>query len=846
MSNLFSNLRNRILGTISTVIATFLVLGLVSPSVAASWSDFAIPETGIVVFQAGNKGYAITPACQPRLNVTHADGSQGSHTLNTTAEYFREIGLTGCYTELGNVQSSDSFDWWTVSGTTPAAEMPIIEVTDIVVTPGDKTINLTWNISNNPEWIDRYWFYFERRSVGGLYSKMVSGNNLSATLFVVANSDDWKVTMSPMLRLSGRATESVFQAAANVTPLAPAAVTLQPGDKSLSVFFEPGVNDPAKIAKYVVRVSPGDSEFTTTGKSLTISTGIQNNVEYQVSVRAVNAVGAGERTDSNRVTTRSAPKLATNVLANAAGERGARVTWSAASGDVTGYRVTSVTTGEVKVVSARETTALFTDVVGNRPRSTTNTFLITTLNDYLSTVPSASTTTAFIPDRAVAVSTVSAKNAIEVNWSAPVDIETPIVKYSVELIGANNTVVSTLETTSPSATFQNLTSGDRFRARVYVHTAWGRSAASLQSNQSTVQGVPSAPARALVRQLANAEPAISVQLGAVSANGCAVSSWTAIASWVDSSGLTVSRELSGTDQSVALTFSQLVLGVQHSIAVSATNCWGQGAVSNYTITPQALPDPVTDVNLSLTTSGDLVATWSPSSNSDATSVLVTLNPGNVSYRVSATTTKVIFSEVALGQTYQVSLTARNSAGNSQTVTSAEVLAALPPGQVTDLAITINENTAIAHTIWNPPTLTGAQILGYRIWIDGQDPQDITETSVEIEGLVAGAKYSFTIVALSDIGNGQPTTIEFGLANNPVVQETEPGVVVIWAMPSSLRSVQNVVVQKKVGTKWKTIATVKAKTGKYTIAKSKKSDTFRVQAFVTKKKQVSLKIKVVRK
>jgi hypothetical protein len=508
MSNLFRDSRKLILGAISTVVSSYLVLGLVSPSSAASWSDYAIPDAGIVVFQAGNKGYAITPACQPRLNVTHADGSQGSHALSTTAEYLRDIGLTGCYTELGNVQSSDSFDWWTVSGTTPAAEMPIIEVTDIVVTPGDKTINLTWNVSNNPEWIDRYWFYFERRSVGGLYSKMVSGSNLSATLYVVANSDDWKITMAPMLRLSGRVPERVIDAAANVTPLAPAAVTLQPGDKSLSVFFEPGVNDPAKIAKYIVRVSPGDAEFTTTGRSLTISSGIQNNVEYQVSVRAANAVGASEWTDSNRVTTRSAPKLATNVSATAAGELGARVTWAAASGDVTGYRVTSVTTGEVKVVSARETSVLFADVVGNRSRSATNTFLVTTLNDYLSTVPSASTTTAFIPDRAVAVSTASVKNAIEVNWSAPADIQTPIVKYSVELIGANNNVVASLETTTPSATFQNLTSGDRFRARVYVHTAWGRSAASLQSNQSTVQGVPSAPTNEFVRLVANADPAI--------------------------------------------------------------------------------------------------------------------------------------------------------------------------------------------------------------------------------------------------------------------------------------------------------------------------------------------------
>jgi hypothetical protein len=62
----------------------------------------------------------------------------------------------------------------------------------------------------------------------------------------------------------------------------------------------------------------------------------------------------------------------------------------------------------------------------------------------------------------------------------------------------------------------------------------------------------------------------------------------------------------------------------------------------------------------------------------------------------------------------------------------------------------------------------------------------------------------------------------------------------------MKSVKNVVVQKKVGATWKTVATVKAKAGKYSIAKSKKTDVYRVKAVVSKKKQVALKIKVVRK
>jgi hypothetical protein len=846
MSTFINNSRRRVLAAISAALTSFLVMGLVSPSLAASWSDYAIPDDGIVIMQTGNKGFALTPACQPRLLVTRADGSQSSHTLETRSQFFSSLGLTGCYTPLSNVQSSDTLSWWTATSTTPAAEMPIIEVTNLKSTPGNKTINLSWDVSNNPEWIQRYWFYFESRTSGGMYSKEVDGKNFSTTLNVVSNSDEWTVTMVPILKLNARAAELRFKAVANVIPLAPAGVTIQPGDRSLSVFFEPAANEPARIASYVVRVSPGDAEFTTTNKSLVINSGIQNNVEYQVSVRAVNAVGAGDWTDSNRVTTRSAPKLATNVSATAVGDRGARVSWTAATGDVTGYRVTSVTTGEVKVVSARETSAVFTDVVGNGPRSATNTFTVATLNDYLSTVPSAIMTTAFLPERAVAVSTSGAKNTVEVNWSAPADIETPIVKYTIELLGANNNVVATKESVNPEVSFENLTSGDRFRARVYVHTAWGTSAASLQSNLSIVQGAPSAPMNALVRQVVSAQPAISVQLGSVSANGCSVSSWSASASWVDSTGLTNSRELSSNDPGATLTFAQVEVGIQHTIAVTATNCWGQGPAATFTITPAALPEPVTNVKLALSANGDLVATWSPSTNKDVTSVLVTLNPGNISYRVSASTTKVVFSQVTLGQTYQVSLTARNAAGNSQTVNSAELRAALKPGQVTDLSVSVDEESAVARISWNAPEFTGANILGYQIWVDGLEPQDITETSVEIEGLVAGVSYTFTIAARSDIGIGQTTTREFGLSNDPVVEESEPGVVVIWAMPKSMKSVKNVVVQKKVGATWKTVATVKAKAGKYSIAQSKKTDVYRVKAVVSKKKQVALKIKVVRK
>jgi hypothetical protein len=46
MSNLFGGSRKLILGAISTVVSSFLVVGLISPATAASWSDYSIPDTG--------------------------------------------------------------------------------------------------------------------------------------------------------------------------------------------------------------------------------------------------------------------------------------------------------------------------------------------------------------------------------------------------------------------------------------------------------------------------------------------------------------------------------------------------------------------------------------------------------------------------------------------------------------------------------------------------------------------------------------------------------------------------------------------------------------------------------
>jgi Fibronectin type III domain len=117
------------------------------------------------------------------------------------------------------------------------------------------------------------------------------------------------------------------------------------------------------VTGYTVTRNPGAATQTVTGTSLSIS-GLSNGTSYSFTVSAVNSVGSGPGSTSNSVTPSAPPPTATTPgapqsVASSAGDAGVSLSWGApvshGGSAVTGYRVTVLPGGAVRLVSGLST-----------------------------------------------------------------------------------------------------------------------------------------------------------------------------------------------------------------------------------------------------------------------------------------------------------------------------------------------------------------------------------------------------------------------------------------------------------------------------------------------------------
>lgn len=835
------------------VTASLLLFGFTPPAHAGTtWDWFGVPDNGtVVLYQDGKNMVAISPSCAPRLLATQPNGTVTTHNLSVQIGDF--YGARGCWTSITsdyNINLVTQFQFSSASGDATAQIVPPIVVKDFTSTPGDRSFNASWSAPQNAKMIAYYYYYLlDGESGSVLGAGQIDRMATSATIRTPRNSEGFYFQLIPFMYV-GRGVEAKYPVVANVAPQAPARASIYPGDKQLQITFDPALVDTSAVTSYNVVIQPGDIRMSVppTQRNFTVTSGIANNVAYQVSVAAVNSIGQSSWTDSNVVTTRAIPTAVTQVKATALGAAGAKVTWNASASDITGYKVRSISTGEVIEVGPTTTTATFDNLLANSNKKASYEFSVAAVNDYL-TSSATSTSTAFIPDSPTGVVATGEFKALTVEWSAPANVETPILGYVVELLGANNAVTSKITTQSDVTRLNigDLVVDEHLRARVSTITGWGTSTPSTQSNVGIVQGVPSAATYATVTQIAASSGTADVSLGAVATHGCALTSWTIHSTWTDQSGTPRSMDNVIPARNVVYRLTGLPFGLPVAVAITPTNCWGDGPTTSRTLTLSTLPNPVSNVSSSVTSAGDLAVTWTPSTSANVTSVALTLIPGNQTVNVGAKTTRAVFTGVTFGQSYRVTITPQSAAGAGAPVTSDLVLIATKPGPVLDLVATLDPVTATAHISWNPPLSTGSRVTSYTVWVDSQPEQITTETNVDISGLVPGEAHSFSVIATNALGDGETASVTFGLPAPVVVDPDGSGTVVIWTLPSSLRGVKTVVVQKKVGAAaWKSVAKVTAKKGKFAIAKSSSNTKYRVKALISKKKTVTLKIKLVRK
>ncbi|MBU6347749.1 MAG: fibronectin type III domain-containing protein, partial [Actinomycetales bacterium] len=838
---------------IKLLLASTLVIGgfgLTNPVQAKDLSDFGYSADGLIV-DKGNSIWVVSPQCANNLVVTFKTGRTQIVPLEASRTYWPEIGSYLCRSVLYNDYQPKlvaKYELWTSTGNVTIYPLPNVQLSNVVATPADKMLNISWDEPENSQAIQSYYVWVRNGRLNAwVMQQNVKISNNSISIPVPFNAEDWQVDIAPITIFDNGSTTSIV-APANRLPSAPSRVSLVAGDHQIELVFNPAIDETAQIKSWNVRIAP-TGQLLTLAPSEThavISDGIANNVTYSVTVSGNNMIGTGPSKASNSVTPRATPLTPNGLKVRAVGTNGARVTWNQSRSDITGYLVTHVQSGQQLYVPASSQWAQFDDLRVGGSRLATNTFTVVAQNDYLSSLP-ASTNANLVPSAPTNLYLESGQKSVTASWSQPTDQLSDILGYTLTLTGSDGSAKRlTLGSDSETVTITGLKTSVSYSATVVATNSWGVGAESIQSNTVTPQDVPGTPTRVTVKQTAYSDEigvGLDVTLGAVDTNGCRLNDWTVNYSWADESGIHQDQ----VTQTAALGMVHLT-GLQsdtdYSVTVSASNCWGSGSTNTFSVHTYSKPLAVTAVSAIVNAEGEIVVTWDLPPAAKATSLLVTLNPGSTTVQVSTKAKRVIFSDILLGSTYSASVVTRNAYGSSSPVISNEVTAETLPDSVSGLTVTVDATSAIAHVTWDAPAATGTEITGYEVWVDDNEHQVVTTTAIDIDGLLEGDIHTFSVFAINHLGNGPTTTETFGLSM-PTLEPDAQGTVIVWHLDSTTRKVRYVTIQKRVGkNKWKDVAQVRSTRKSFNLKSKNRSDVFRVVVKV-KRKALRIKSKIYR-
>ena len=241
------------------------------------------------------------------------------------------------------VNSVGAGDWSPIRRGTPvAAASPPSAPSALTVTAGDGQLVVSWQApADDGAAIDDYEVQY--RSEGGSWrGGFVDGDNTGATITGLDNGTTYEVRVRAVNSVGAGDWSPIRRGtpvAAASPPSAPSALTVTAGDGQLVVSWQAPADDGAAIDDYEVQYrSEGGSwrggfvDGDNTGATIT---GLDNGTTYEVRVRAVNSVGAGDWSPIRRGTPVAAasPPSAPSALTVTAGDGQLVVSWQAPADD---------------------------------------------------------------------------------------------------------------------------------------------------------------------------------------------------------------------------------------------------------------------------------------------------------------------------------------------------------------------------------------------------------------------------------------------------------------------------------------------------------------------------------
>lgn len=639
--------------------------------------------------------------------------------------------------------------------TTTAPGVPVVD--DIVVNDGTAIIEFVAP-ANGGEPITAYEYSLD----GGAWT---STGSLGTTLVLtgLTNGASYEIELRAVNSI-GTGDPSVPEPFVMATPpSAPALTGLTAGDRTLDAAFTAPLDDGGiAVTSYEYSTDGGATwRVRATGTTasplvITAESGsgnpLQNATVYTVQVRAVNAAGAGQASNSELAAPRSVPTAPTGlsvapvdgglVLTFTPGtDGGSPITdleyqldggaWVSAGSLGSPLTITGLTNGTTYQVAVRAVNA----IGAGAPSAT------------VPGVPSA------VPGAPMAVAAVAAGGRVTVSWSAPVSNGgTAIDSYTASAYAqaaGGTTPIATCTTASLTCDITGLTNGVTVYVEVIAHNSAGN-------------GVASAPRLA--------RTPIDVAEVSVGSVGYSTTELSITASVDDDGGAPVTAyqyQLNGGTWTNATTGSPftiggLTAGQTYSLRIRAVNAAGTGPASaSMDVVPHTAPSAPLAL---VATSGpaSAVLTWqAPASNGGqpVTDYVVQYSTSPTGpFTTFADGTSAALTTTVTGLTNSTPYYFRVAAANLAGPSSWSALAGATPRGAPS-APTINTITPgsrfLTVAFSAPGDNGGATVTGYQYRLDGGTWTTVAATSspLTITGLTNGITYAVQIRAVNSVGGG---------------------------------------------------------------------------------------------
>jgi hypothetical protein len=327
----------------------------------------------------------------------------------------------------------------------------------------------------------------------GNITKTVGVGVTSSTVTSLTNGTAYSFTVKAVNAVG---TSPASAASNTVTPAGapdkPAKPSVARGDKSATVSWEKVSSNGSPVTGYVIEGAPGSSSKTVDADTVSTTIGgLTNGTAYSFTVKAINAVGTSQVSDSSSEVTPAGVPDKPAKPSVVRGDKSVTVSWEKVSGngsEVTGYVIEGAPGSSSKTVDADTVST----TIGGLTNGTAYSFTVKAINAIgtsAASEPSSAVVPAGLPFTATLNATRGDKSAT-LTWAPPASNGSTITEYRI----SDGTRVLTAPGTATSLKVTGLTNGRTYNLTLTAVNAVGEGAPSTQV-VVTPAGRPSAPTR---------------------------------------------------------------------------------------------------------------------------------------------------------------------------------------------------------------------------------------------------------------------------------------------------------------------------------------------------------------